>query len=178
MLALYQTSVLANTRTESETMYLGLSVAFIDATLESRGEPSGSLGIDNTLLGITAGYQFNDMLAAEFRAYGNVEDDTIEGVDIEVEHHFSVLGKLSYPVHKYFKPYVIAGYGTTKGSIEGFSDSEADFTYGAGIDITNSRGVSLQLEWQRVIEDDFDIPGVEFEIDTINLNVVYKFALL
>lgn len=164
-------------------MYLGLSVGFIDVdvdvNIDSDGDGirdlSGSGSFDNTLMGLQIGYQFNTNFAVEFRGYTNVSDEEIAGSTIEVNDHFAIIGKAILPIDQYFKPYALIGYGKTKGEIDNFSETEDDFIFGAGVAINNGNPIEVAVEWVNLFDSDFGLPGVSFEGQSVNVNLIYHF---
>ena len=150
-------------------MYLGIGASFVDVDVDGAVNDS----FDSDLLGVIIGYQFNTNLAVEFRGYGNVSDDELLGVSAEVNNHFNIVGRAMLPIDRYIKPYVLVGFGNTKGKIASESETESDFLYGVGIGISKGNALELTVEWTRMFDDSFGVSGVDFKGDAINLNLVY-----
>ncbi|MXR71022.1 outer membrane beta-barrel protein [Shewanella sp. JBTF-M18] len=164
----------------AQHMYLGLSGAFVDVDgdyVVSGSMLSGSRSIDNTLMGVIVGYQLHENFAFEARGYGNVSDETIDGVSYSVDSHFSVLARGILPLNEYFRPYALLGYGKSMGSIGEISEDDNDIIYGLGVSISNGNRVQLELEWMRIYDESFSVGDVNYGLqgDSINLNLVYHF---
>ena len=149
--------------------YFGVGYSFVDVDVDGTVNDS----FDSDLLGVIIGYQFNTNLAVEFRGYGNVSDDEFLGVSAEINNHFNIVGKAMLPIDRYIKPYVLAGFGSTKGKIASGSETETDFLYGVGIGINKGNALEFAVEWVRMFDDSFGVSGVDFKGDSINLNLVY-----
>lgn len=152
-------------------MYLGLLSSFLDIDVEVDG--LGRETFDNSLLGVSIGYQFHNNFAFEVRGYGNVSDDDFMGISVEVDHHFSAIGKVILPINRSFRTYAVLGYGRSKASFGSFSDHDEDFIYGVGFTASNDGPLQLELEWVRLHDERYntlDITG-----DSINLNLVYHY---
>ncbi|MCW8331009.1 porin family protein [Photobacterium sp. SDRW27] len=154
-------------------MYAGLSYASVDADAEVSNV--GSTSFDSNLLGLTIGYQFDANFAVEARAYGNVNDDDINGVTAEVKEHYSLMGRAILPIDRYLKPYALLGYGYSQGRFASDTDRDSDIVYGAGLAIGNGERVEVELEWIKLFDDNFNLSGAEFSGDTFNFNIVYHF---
>ena len=156
---------------ETEGMYVGLGVSRINVELSV--DNLGSVDISNNMLGILLGYQFNDYFSVEARGYSNLSDEDVGGVNVEVDHQFNALIRGGYLIAQYFKPYVLFGYGTSKLSVSGLSESDEDIVYGLGLSVNDGRPLHLEVEWQKSYDNKFD--GYGLEADSFQANLVYYF---
>ncbi|MDO6678382.1 outer membrane beta-barrel protein [Shewanella sp. 4_MG-2023] len=152
--------------------YLGLGYSYVDTDISVTD--LGSTSINNSLLGAVIGYQFIQNFAVEFRGYGSVSEDEIAGIDLEIESNISLLAKGILPVHQHFNVYGLVGYGTIKGSIDSISENESSFQFGVGMGINNGSPLELQVEWLRIVDDNFGLPSTNVTADSININLVYR----
>jgi hypothetical protein len=167
-----------NSGKDSRHMYIGLGAAF--ASVDISGTYMGdnfSQSLDGSLIGAMVGYQLHQNFAFEVRGYGNLSDDTINGMDISLDHHFSALARGILPIDEYFRPYALLGFSTSKASVGGLSDDDQDVIYGVGLAISNGNEVQLEVEWTRIYDEKFSVDGyaVKLAADTINVNLVYHF---
>ncbi|GIU02080.1 outer membrane beta-barrel protein [Shewanella algidipiscicola] len=151
--------------------YIGLGYAYIDTNVDVVGV--GSDSFDNGLLGGIVGYQFHRNFGVEFRGYANIDDYEFMGVSVEVENSLSLLAKGMLPVHEHFNIYGLVGYGSVKGAIADASQTESVLQFGVGMGINNGSPLELQIEWLRLFDDSFTFDGVNFEGDSININLIY-----
>ena len=146
--------------------YFGLGYSYTDANIDGIGS------IDNSLVGLIAGYRFHPVFALEARGYGNVSDDELLGVNFEIDSNFSVFGKGIVPLGKYVDLYGLLGMGRVKGTASALgnsaSESESEVQYGAGFSFNKGESVELMLEWTKWYNDD----GID--ANGFNLNLVYR----
>lgn len=146
--------------------YIGLGYSYVDADI------GGITSVDNSLLGLVGGYRFHENFAVEARGYGNISNDSILGVDLQIDHSFSLFGKAVLPVWKYLDIYGLLGFGQIKASVTGqgynTSDSDSDFQYGIGAAFNKGNPLELQLEWVKWYDND------GLDVNGLNLNLVWN----
>lgn len=171
-------------------MYMGLLYSYASVDIDGKiknttnnTEQSGSVDFNNSLVGLSFGYQFHKHFALEARGYGSVNDDRIGDYKVKVSNHFNVLAKAILPIdQEYFRIYGILGYGKTKLKVAGVSDSDSDFLYGAGFSISNHNPVSIDIEWIRAYDESSSGSIAKDQVvyadimgDMFNVNLVYHF---
>ncbi|UXI00109.1 porin family protein [Photobacterium sp. TY1-4] len=154
-------------------MYLGLSYSFVDVKVNINDGDSTSF--DSSLLGLTIGYQAHTNFSVEFRGYGNISDDEISNTTVEVSNNFSLMGRALLPLDENFKIYALLGYGKAKGKLGGQSETENEVQYGVGMAVNEGHPVDLEVEWVKLFDDNFNLSGVNFSGESININLVYHF---
>ena len=86
-----------------------------------------TLGAITGRLGWRSGY-----FRVEGEFSGGISDDTVAGAKVELKHQFAGYGVLSVPMNENFDLFARVGYGTTKISGGGLSESEESWNYGVG----------------------------------------------
>lgn len=180
-------SPIASAYTQEPHMYMGLLYSYVaidsDVKVTSGSTTiNESFDLDNSLLGLSVGYQVNKYFAIEGRGYGGVSDDDILGEKVKIKNHFNVLAKGIIPIHEeYFRVYGLLGYGYTKLDVASSSESDSNIMYGVGFSVSNDKPISLDIEWIRAYDDDSNgtIGSVKYhedlQGDMFNLNLVYHF---
>ncbi|MCF7352697.1 outer membrane beta-barrel protein [Vibrio sp. CK2-1] len=164
-------------------MYMGLLYSYMNVDIEGKANNQPySDDFDNSLVGLSVGYQFHKFFALEGRGYGGVSDDEVFGYTTKIENHFNIIGKGIIPIdEQYFKIYGMIGYGYSKLKIATESESDSDILYGVGLSVSNNKPISLDIEWIRAYDDDSTttVGGVRYDEnlqgDMFNLNLVYHF---
>jgi len=158
-----------DTDTFSPHPYFGLAYTYVDADY-------AGYNASNSLLGAILGYRFHENFAVDFRAYGNISDDDVYGVSVEIERSFSVLAKGIMPINDYVYIYGLLGMADSKAKLSyngvSGSDSDDDIQYGVGMAISKGEGsapLETQVEWIKLYDED------GLEATGINLNIVYNF---
>ena len=155
-----------------EYPYIGIGYSALSGDIDLSALSSGSYSFSNGMLGVIGGYRFHPNFAAEVRGYGNVSDDELLGVTVEIEHSFSVLAKALIPIGKYIDLYGSLGFATSSAGVSNNSTtvsvSDEDIQYGAGVAFNKGEQLELQLEWMRL----FDGDGLE--VNGFNINLVYR----
>ena len=109
----------------------------------------------------------NDNVAVEGRFGFGLQDDTVFGIDVEVDTFFGIYGVFHASSNSDTSFYGVLGF--TKGeltfSVPGFSISEDDsgLSYGFGVDI-NSFNIEYMLYMD---ETDFDVSAISFGYKSI-----------
>lgn len=154
-------------------MYFGLNYSFVDVDVDIHD--GGSTSFDSSLLGLTVGYQAHTNFSVEFRGYGNISDDEISNTTVEVSNNFSLMGRALLPLDENFKIYALLGYGKAKGKLGGQSETENEVQYGVGMAVNEGHPVDLEVEWVKLFDDNFNLSGINFSGESININLVYHF---
>lgn len=150
---------------------LGMST-LLAAQAHAGGYAGGGLNVVNyddidfgstylqTLNGIV-GYSFNDYVSMEGRVgFGIASGDyDVYGSTLEVELDSMVGGYVRFtaPLNDAFRPYVVAGITQGKATYsywgESVSESENDFSYGAGFELGEE--IAFRLEYMRYLDMEF-----------------------
>ncbi|WP_051252482.1 porin family protein [Ferrimonas kyonanensis] len=136
-------------------------------------EVDGGPSVDIGALSGRLGYEFNRNVAVEARLGMGVSDDTLMGVDIELNYYYGVYLRGQMPMDSGFTPYVIAGY--TKGELEASNDfdkakeDENDFSYGIGVDFAATDNLDVGLEYMMYLDKK------DVEVSGFSLGVTYRF---
>lgn len=155
-----------------EYPYIGVGYSALSGNIDLSALSLGKYSFNNGLVGIVGGYRFHPNFAGEVRGYGNGSDDDLLGVNIEIKHSFSVVGKALIPIGRYIDIYGIVGFGSSSAQASysnlSASQSDEDIQYGVGFAANKGEALELQLEWMRL----YDSGGLE--VDGFNINLVYR----
>lgn len=130
-----------------------------------------------TALGLTAGISLTPHLAAELRLSSGISDSSksIDGngdtakLKLKQKLTYGLYLKGIVPVTRSFSLYALVGGTHFKAELKGKSalgsvsetDSDSDFSYGAGLIFDASMNTSINLEYARLYnKDDIDIRGL------------------
>ena len=148
--------------------YVGGGYTF--ATLDIDGASSNA---DVGALFARGGYQINEYIALEARLGDGVQDDTVDGVKLEIDNMYGGYVKVGRPSEVGLYPYALLGYTHVelKARVPGYSatSSDSDVSYGIGADYWFSRQLSAGLEYANFYDKD----GVKVSGLTLGMN--YKF---
>jgi hypothetical protein len=114
------------------------------------------------------GARFHRNFGIEGEAAFGVQDDSIAGVDVELDHSLAVYGVGFLPVSDNFDLLARVGYGNTKVSAGPFSDSDDSLNYGVGGQWSWDESNAIRGDYTR-----FD--GSDAEADVWSLSYVRKF---
>jgi hypothetical protein len=151
------------------SLYFGVS--FSQATYEEPGRGTAK----PTAIGLKLGKVINDNFALEGRfGTGLTDDDLGGGVgDVEVDYFLGAYAKGILPLSPRFALYGLAGvtYGDLSASGGGlrFSGSDADFSYGIGLDWMIGATTSLNVEWARLFD------ASNYQLDALTVGVNFRF---
>lgn len=144
--------------------YVGVNYAHVDVD-----------DVDLGAIVFKAGYQFNEWVALEARVGLGVKDDDVNTpfgkVDVELDNIFGGYLVAGIPNASVFYPYAIVGYTRVRVEASAFgntvADSEEDFSYGIGANISINEKFAVNVEAIRYLHD--------AEADTIGLGLTYRF---
>lgn len=125
-----------------------------------------------TALAVRVGAEVNPNLAVEGRLGVGLAEDTVSGIDLEVDNFYGVYVRGLLPTGT-VTPYGLIGW--TKGEITAsagglsFSDSDSDLSYGVGLDAWVSKTVALNAELGRLVKGD------GYKADALSFGVAVKF---
>ncbi|GGF63481.1 porin family protein [Alteromonas lipolytica] len=151
--------------TLSPSIYAGASAVYVDY---SEGDIDMDLG---AILG-RVGTQLTDYVALEARLGTGVSDDSLYGVELELNYMYGLYAKAGFENNGFY-PYVVLGY--TKGELEasygGYHEnaSDSDLSYGAGIDYAFTDRVSGNIEYMSYLDKD------GYELNGFSAGFTYKF---
>jgi OOP family OmpA-OmpF porin len=154
-----------------------LSSAYIGGTLGQAEYKDGCNGLTDcdekdAAWRILGGYRFNQYFAAEL-GYHNLGEASAQAGAVEGSA-WEVVGVASYPVID--KLSVYGKLGAYRGELEapGAKETNADLTYGLGLQYDVLKNVGLRGEWQR-----YNKMGggevQETDVDVLSVGVVYRF---
>lgn len=156
---------------------------FISGSYGGYKSHGGDFDDDNDLLGVSAGYQFNQFFAleADYIDFGNFGEDDVKG-DLK-GLGLGVVGRL--PLTQSFGVYAKAGAFASALDVDAFDDDE---TYddisafvGAGVDFRVTHSLTAFAEYNRytveIDEDDFNgqVNNDGPEFDTARIGARYTF---
>lgn len=146
-------------------------VTFSQASYEESGRGTAK----PTVIGAKLGKVVNQNFAVEGRFATGLTDDSISGgpQDVKVDLFLGGYAKGILPLSPRFALYGIAGvtYGDVSAGSGGlrFSDSDADFSYGFGVDWMIGATTSIEFEWARLFD------ASDYKLDTLSVGVNFRF---
>lgn len=150
--------------------YFGASLS--QASYEETGRGTAK----PTVIGVKLGKVVNENFAIEGRFATGLTDDSVGGggpQDVAVDLFLGGYAKGILPLSPRFALYGIAGvtYGDLSAGSGGlrFSDSDADFSYGAGVDWMIGATTSLEFEWARLFD------ASNYKLDTLSVGLNFRF---
>lgn len=131
-----------------------------------------SLSVEFGALGVAAGYQINDFVAAELRASAGVHDDNINGVNVGLNNYLGMQAVAFLPLDRDFSIYGTVGYGrleaqASSGNIVATA-SESGVSYGLGFQMT-SGALGLRLGYENLLDES----GTS--VDGLKITALYSF---
>ena len=139
-------------------------------------EESGRGTAKPTVISATLGKVVNQNFAVEGRFGTGLTDDDLGGGatrDVGVDFFLGAYAKGILPITPRFAVYGLAGvtYGDLSASSGGlrFSDSDADFSYGFGLDYQIGATTAINFEWARLFD------GPDYKLDALSLGVSFRF---
>ncbi len=142
--ALYTVSTFA----AAEGGYVGANLSFLDFS------SSSGASADLVALSTRFGAEFNENLSGEFRVGFGVVDDTINGSTYELNTLFGIYIRGAAQISDTVKPYILLGASRGEVSSNGYSFTESDMSFGAGVDFKLSDRNSLNLEYMSLYDKD------------------------
>ena len=139
-------------------------------------EESGRGTAKPTFISGALGKVINQNFAVEGRFGTGITDDDVGGSgprDVGVDFLLGAYAKGILPITPRFAVYGLAGvtYGDLSAGSGGlrFSDSDADFSYGFGLDYQIGATTALNFEWARLFD------GSDYKLDALSLGVSFRF---
>jgi outer membrane immunogenic protein len=114
------------------------------------------------------GARFHRYFGIEGEAAFGVQDDSIAGVDVELDHSVALYGVGFLPVSDNFDLLARVGWGNTKVSAGPLSDTDDSLNYGVGAQWSWDKSNAIRGDYTR-----FD--GDDAEADVWSLSYVRKF---
>lgn len=139
----------------------------------SNVEPDGTdSDVDLTAAQFRFGSWLNSegTLGFEFRAALGMDDDSLNGVDIEIDRYYGAYLRGQFPNSMQVRPYGILGLTrieTTESP--GGSENYSDVSLGLGADMSLNRNMFVSLEYLRVIDRSGD------EVSNLGLGIGGRF---
>ncbi len=141
---------------QGKTSYMGITYQAV--SFEAAGYEA-----DMGAITLKYGMSLSDMFGAELRFGFGINDDTIEGVDIEIDHYWGIYLKPKYEADG-FQIYGLLGYASAELTASYGGDSvsadEDGLSYGLGFEWFFGNSMSANVEYMEIINDsDFDSPS-------------------
>lgn len=154
--------------------YVGANVAWMSAGQDVLDDDADVLALYGR-----AGAFLGPNLALEVRGGIGLQDDTVgfEGIDadLDLKNFYGVYGRAGLRLGHMVYPYVIAGWTEAEFEsdyLDGIdeievtdSTTESDFSYGVGVDFTFSGGVTVNVEYLVLLDQD------EGELDGLSIGL-------
>lgn len=146
--------------------YVGVN--WIRATYDE----SGFETVNPTALAVRVGAEVNPNLAIEGRLGVGLAEDTVSGIDLEIDNFYGAYVRGLLPLGT-VTPYGLLGWTKGKatasaGSVS-VSESDSDLSYAVGVDAWLSKTVALNAEIGRLLKGD------GYKIDALSFGIVFKF---
>lgn len=129
---------------------------------------NGESDIDLDLALLQFGVWVSDDIALEVRTARSSNEDTIQGIDYEIESIYGMYGLYHFHFSEVASLYAAAGLSraTLKGSVPGNSEQqdESSISYGIGAKFS-----VFSIEFMRYMEID------EMEVDVVSVGIQYTF---
>lgn len=149
-------------RSGSGGLYAGANYSFLSADDADLGMLSAKVG------GMVTPY-----FGLEARAGFGVSDDTVSGIDVELNSLFGGYATLNLANESPATPYLIFGFTRYEyelsNRVASVKEDDSDFSYGVGVDFALTRDLSANLEYMRYGKSD----GIE--VDAIGLGLAFRF---
>ncbi|MEX1033632.1 MAG: porin family protein [Cellvibrionaceae bacterium] len=134
----------------AQDMYAGGNLASLDFSVDGTSQEASLTAVYGRL-----GTSFTDNISGEIRLGLGVGDDTIFGVDVELENMFGAYVRAGLPVTEVIYPYAVIGYTRGEVDVSGFSsESESDVSFGVGVDFGLGGGMAINLEYMNYLDKD------------------------
>jgi opacity protein-like surface antigen len=141
------------------TPYLGADAMYWEI------DPDNGNDIDSVGLRLNGGVQFNDYFALEAHAGTGGSDN---GVDLD--YLVGAYAKGILPISPEFRIFGLLGGTEVELSASGLgSDSESDFSYGAGAELDLAPNLSVGADYMRYLDES------DFDFDAATLGLRYRF---
>jgi outer membrane immunogenic protein len=150
-------------------MYAGFNFSSVSYEESGRGTAKP------TAIGIKLGKEFNPNFAAEGRFGTGLSDDNLGSSvsDVSVDYYLGAYAKGILPLSPRIALYGLAGVTYGKLSASGgslrLSSSDADFSYGFGMDFGIGASTALNVEWMRMFE------GSGYSLDALSIGLNFSF---
>lgn len=110
------------------------------------------------------GANFSENFSAEVRLGMGAGDDTVGGIDVELDNFYGAYIRGGVPAGEVFYPYAVLGYTKAKAEFSWnggtYSDSESDFSYGVGADFSITENLKINAEYLSYLDkDDAELTG-------------------
>lgn len=129
----------------------------------------GSVDFDTPTLNLAFGGKFNPNFALEGRLGFGVDDDTENGVKVEIDNFMAIYAKPMLPVSDVITLYGLLGLAETEIDTNFGNEDDDDISYGVGLSARLNNGIDLFGEYVSLYDDD------DVEISGINLGASMRF---
>lgn len=140
--------------------YIGIQFGSADTSLDELPEADLDIGLIH--LGVWA----SEEVSLEIRTGTGIDDDTVRGIELELESLYGVYGLYHYHISELASLYGAVGISkaSLKASVSGSSDQDNDhgLSYGVGVKFS-----IFSVEFMRYLDTN------EFEVDAVSVGVHY-----
>ena len=112
---------------------------------------------------------WSDSFSVEGRLAIAILDDSISGLDVEVEQLFGVYGVYNFAAGRNINPYLMLGYTDGDLNVASLESSRSGASYGAGADFKLDDWSVINIDYTRYLNED----GIQ--ISGINLGYTVNF---
>ena len=112
---------------------------------------------DAELTGLTlrAGMVFHELVSGEVRLGKAPDEDTYRGITVENDVYYGVYARLTPPVPWAVAPYLVGGYSYVENEFDDEMVRDDGAGFGGGVDMGVSDSMTVNLEYLRLIDNDF-----------------------
>lgn len=101
------------------------------------------------------GVVMHALLSAEVRIGKGFGDDKVDGITLENDYFYGAYARLTPPVPWPVAPYLIGGYSYVENEVNDSMQRDDGMGYGGGFDMGVSDSVSINLEYLRLVNNDY-----------------------
>ncbi len=130
------------------------------------GTQAAVIGDDDlsfNIVNVTAGYDFNDVFGVRGRYMLTANQDSIDGVNVDLDSAYGADVIFTLPLSKEFNPYLLMGRTEIEvtASYGGYSESADDgyTTFGGGVNYEINENVVINAEYLRMDDGDIESYG-------------------
>ena len=136
-------------------LYAGGNYTFMNADFDGVGD--ADVGTLSGKVGVMA----TEYFGLEARAGFGVDDDTVRGVDVELDNFFGGYATFNMVNESPITPYGVLGFTRIEAQAGNVEDDDSDFSYGAGVNFAFAPNLSANLEYMRYYDDnDVTVDGL------------------
>lgn len=119
------------------------------------------------------GTEFSENFSGEVRLGTGIDDDTLKGVKVELEHFYGAYVRGGIPVGDIFFPYAVVGLTRAELQLSNrfasTTESGTDVSFGIGTDIHLNANTNINLEYMNYYDKN------DVSVDGFAVGVTYRF---